>query len=169
MWDRCLWQCLRRFHPITVIFGMHSLFTPILVNELTTGGTDLLYFAVLLPQTLQWAGAALAVGIKAKKVSNKISRHFRIYYSFACGNRTGAVRGADPLKRPLAACMCRCRCIRGSGRTSGCTCVLHGIFQFIYTEFYHWRRFDDQFLYGLRLRRHWHLSWDLYLHGLIGF
>lgn len=57
-------------HPIMVMFGMHYLFTPVMANELAQNG----YTFVLsraLAANFAMAGAALAVGIKAKKMENK--------------------------------------------------------------------------------------------------
>jgi PTS system beta-glucosides-specific IIC component len=57
-------------HPITVMFGMHYLFTPIMTNEVAeTGATFVLDRA--LAANFAMAGAALAVGVKAKKPENK--------------------------------------------------------------------------------------------------
>lgn len=61
---------LAALHPITVIFGMQYLFTPIMVNEVAQSG----YSFVLgraLAANFAMAGAALAVGIKSKKSENK--------------------------------------------------------------------------------------------------
>lgn len=61
---------LAALHPITVMFGMQYLFTPIMVNEVAQNG----YSFVLgraLAANFAMAGAALAVGIKAKKIENK--------------------------------------------------------------------------------------------------
>jgi PTS system beta-glucosides-specific IIC component len=50
--------------------GMHTIITPLIVNEITTVGSSLL-FSKALAANLAIAGAALAVGIKAKKAENK--------------------------------------------------------------------------------------------------
>ncbi len=61
---------LSALHPITVMFGMHYLFSPIMVNELAeTGYTFVLVRA--LAANFAIAGAAMAVGLKAKKAENK--------------------------------------------------------------------------------------------------
>lgn len=95
---------LAALHPITVIFGMHSLFTPILVNELTTSGmTHVLCRA--LAANFAMAGAAVAVGVKAKKVSTK-SVGFSAGVTALLAATEPALYGVLlPLKRPLiAAC-----------------------------------------------------------------
>lgn len=61
---------LSALHPITVMFGMHYLFSPVMVNELAeTGYTFVLVRA--LAANFAIAGAAMAVGVKAKKAENK--------------------------------------------------------------------------------------------------
>lgn len=61
---------LAGLHAITVMFGMHYLFTPIMTNELAeTGATFVLGRA--LAANFAMAGAAMAVGVKAKKPENK--------------------------------------------------------------------------------------------------
>lgn len=61
---------LAAIHPITVMFGVHYLFTPIMANEVAqTGATFVLSRA--LAANFSMAGAAIAVGYKAKKKSNK--------------------------------------------------------------------------------------------------
>ncbi|MDB6353895.1 PTS transporter subunit EIIC [Trichococcus sp. K1Tr] len=63
---------LSALHPITVMFGMHYLFTPIMTNEVAMTG----YSFVLdraLAANFAMAGAAFAVGFKAKKSINKSS------------------------------------------------------------------------------------------------
>ena len=95
---------LAALHPITVIFGMHSLFTPILVNELTTSGmTHVLCRA--LAANFAMAGAAVAVGVKAKKASTK-SVGFSAGVTALLAATEPALYGVLlPLKRPLiAAC-----------------------------------------------------------------
>ena len=57
-------------HNITVMFGVHYLYTPIMANELAeTGATFVLTRA--LCANYATAGAALAVALKAKKSANK--------------------------------------------------------------------------------------------------
>lgn len=61
---------LAALHPITVMFGMQYLFTPVMVNEVAQTG----YSFVLgraLAANFAMAGAALAVGVKSKKNENK--------------------------------------------------------------------------------------------------
>lgn len=61
---------LGAIHPITVMFGVHYLFTPIMANEVAqTGATFILSRA--LAANFSMAGAAIAVGYKAKKKANK--------------------------------------------------------------------------------------------------
>lgn len=61
---------LGAIHPITVMFGVHYLFTPVMANEVAeTGATFILSRA--LAANFSMAGAAIAVGFKAKKQSNK--------------------------------------------------------------------------------------------------
>lgn len=61
---------LSALHPLLVMVGMHTIITPLIVNEITTVGSSLL-FSKALAANLAIAGAALAVGFKAKKTENK--------------------------------------------------------------------------------------------------
>ena len=61
---------LSALHPLLVMVGMHTIITPLIVNEITTVGSSLL-FSKALAGNLAIAGAALAVGVKAKKAENK--------------------------------------------------------------------------------------------------
>lgn len=61
---------LSALHPLLVMVGMHTVITPLIVNEITTVGSSLL-FSKALAANLAIAGSALAVGIKAKKAENK--------------------------------------------------------------------------------------------------
>lgn len=61
---------LSALHPLLVMVGMHTVITPLIVNEITTYGSSLL-FSKALAGNLAIAGAALAVGLKAKKAENK--------------------------------------------------------------------------------------------------
>ncbi|PTQ85456.1 PTS system beta-glucosides-specific IIC component [Trichococcus patagoniensis] len=93
---------LAALHPITVIFGMHSLFTPILVNELTTLG----YTYVLsraLAANFAMAGAALAVGVKSKKIPNKSLGISTSVTALLAATEPALYGVLLPLKRPLIA------------------------------------------------------------------
>ncbi|MBQ7679226.1 MAG: PTS transporter subunit EIIC, partial [Butyrivibrio sp.] len=77
--DFCVWitsfggismVILSALHPLLVMVGMHTVITPMIVNEISTYGSSLL-FSKALAGNLAIAGAALAVGIKAKKAENK--------------------------------------------------------------------------------------------------
>lgn len=61
---------LSALHPLLVMVGMHTIITPLIVNEITAVGSSLL-FSKALAANLAIAGAALAVGFKAKKAENK--------------------------------------------------------------------------------------------------
>ena len=61
---------LSALHPLLVMVGMHTIITPLIVNEITTVGSSLL-FSKALAANLAITGAALAVGFKAKKAENK--------------------------------------------------------------------------------------------------
>ena len=61
---------LSALHPLLVMVGMHTIITPLIVNEITTVGSSLL-FSKALAANLAIAGSALAVGVKAKKAENK--------------------------------------------------------------------------------------------------
>lgn len=61
---------LSALHPLLVMVGMHTIITPLIVNEITTVGSSLL-FSKALAANLAIAGVALAVGFKAKKAENK--------------------------------------------------------------------------------------------------
>ncbi len=61
---------LSALHPLLVMVGMHTIITPLIVNEISTVGSSLL-FSKALAANLAIAGSALAVGVKAKKKENK--------------------------------------------------------------------------------------------------
>lgn len=61
---------LSALHPLLVMVGMHTVITPLIVNEISTVGSSLL-FSKALAANLAIAGAALAVGVKARKAENK--------------------------------------------------------------------------------------------------
>lgn len=61
---------LSALHPLLVMVGMHTIITPLIVNEISTVGSSLL-FSKALAANLAIAGSALAVGLKAKKADNK--------------------------------------------------------------------------------------------------
>lgn len=61
---------LSALHPLLVMVGMHTVITPLIVNEIATVGSSLL-FSKALAANLAIGGAALAVGVKAKKPENK--------------------------------------------------------------------------------------------------
>lgn len=61
---------LSALHPLLVMVGMHTIITPLIINEISTVGSSLL-FSKALAANLAIAGAALAVGFKAKKQENK--------------------------------------------------------------------------------------------------
>lgn len=61
---------LSALHPLLVMVGMHTVITPLIVNEIATVGSSLL-FSKALAANLAIAGAALAVGLKSKKPENK--------------------------------------------------------------------------------------------------
>ncbi len=60
------------FHPILVMFGTHTVLSPIFMNETAMFGYSLLAVKALTGN-FAMAGAALAVGLKAKKDVNKSS------------------------------------------------------------------------------------------------
>lgn len=96
---------LAAFHPITVIFGMHSLFTPILVNELATSGQTYVLCRALAAN-FAMAGAVLAVGIKAKKTSNKSVAISASITALLAATEPALYGILIPLKRPLiSACI----------------------------------------------------------------
>ncbi len=78
--DSCIWlmdavgpiaiAVLAFLHPLTVITGMHYLFTPIMTNEMAELGYSFVLLRALAAN-FAIAGAAIAVGVKAKKASNK--------------------------------------------------------------------------------------------------
>lgn len=93
---------LAALHPITVIFGMHSLFTPILVNELTTGGVTYVLCRALAAN-FAMAGAALAVGSKAKKISNRSVGISASITALLAATEPALYGVLLPLKKPLVA------------------------------------------------------------------
>lgn len=109
---------LAALHPITVIFGMHSLFTPILVNELATGGVTYVLCRALAAN-FAMAGAALAVGVKAKSVSNKSTGISSSITALLAATEPALYGVLLPLRRPLvAACL-----------AAGVTGIFIGFFQ----------------------------------------
>ncbi len=56
--------------PILVLTGMHTLLIPLIVNEIAANGSSYI-FTKALAANFAIAGAALAVGVKAKKKENK--------------------------------------------------------------------------------------------------
>lgn len=92
-------------HPITVIFGMHSLFTPILVNELATDGVTYVLCRALAAN-FAMAGAALGVGLKAKKASLKSTGITTSITGLLAATEPALYGVLLPLRRPLiAACL----------------------------------------------------------------
>lgn len=61
---------LSALHPLLVMVGMHTVITPLIINEIAATGSSLL-FSKALAANLAIAGAALAVGVKCKKPENK--------------------------------------------------------------------------------------------------
>lgn len=61
---------LSGLHPILVMFGMHYLLTPIMTNELAELGFSYV-MCRSLAANFAIAGAAFAVGVKAKSINNK--------------------------------------------------------------------------------------------------
>lgn len=61
---------LSALHPLLVMVGMHTIITPLIVNEISTVGSSLL-FSKALAANLAIGGAALAVGFRAKKAENR--------------------------------------------------------------------------------------------------
>lgn len=110
--DFCIWlmdkvgtlsmAAMAGFHNITVMFGVHYLFTPIMVNEVAeTGATFVLTRALCANYAL--AGATLAVAIKSKKASNK-QIGFSSFVTAILGVTEPALFGVlIRLKRPLIA------------------------------------------------------------------
>lgn len=122
----CLWlmdfgpismAVLAALHPITVIFGMHSLFTPILVNELATAGVTYVLCRALAAN-FAMAGSALAVGVKAKKIANKSTGISASVTALLAATEPALYGVLLPLKRPLiAACA-----------AAGCAGIVIGLF-----------------------------------------
>lgn len=63
---------LSALHPILVMFGVHTVLTPIFISETALYGYSILS-AKALAGNFAMAGAALAVGLKARKLENKSS------------------------------------------------------------------------------------------------
>lgn len=103
------------FHSITVMFGVHYLFTPIMVNEVAeTGATFVLTRA--LCANFAMAGATLAVAIKSKKSKNK-QIGFSSFVTAILGITEPALFGVlIRLKRPLIASCLAAAC---SGLVAG--------------------------------------------------
>lgn len=95
---------LAALHPITVIFGMHSLFTPILVNELASYGVTYVLCRALAAN-FAMAGAALGVGLRAKKAQNKSLGISASITALLAATEPALYGVLIPFKRPLiAAC-----------------------------------------------------------------
>lgn len=96
---------LSALHPITVMFGMHYLFTPIMTNEVAMTG-----FSYVLGRALAanfaMAGAAFAVGFKAKKAINKSSGYSSGVTALVSVTEPALYGCLIRLKKPLiAACL----------------------------------------------------------------
>lgn len=95
---------LAALHPVTVIFGMHSLFTPILVNELATSGMTFVLCRALAAN-FAMAGAALGVGLRAKGSSLKSTGITTSITALLAATEPALYGVLLPLRRPLiAAC-----------------------------------------------------------------
>ena len=105
-------------HPLTVMLGMHYLFTPVMANEVAESG----YTFVLcraLAANFAMAGASLAVGVKAKKVDNK-NVGFSSCVTALCGITEPALYGwLIRLRKPLISAII----------AAGITGLFLGIFQ----------------------------------------
>lgn len=93
---------LAALHPITVIFGMHSLFTPILVNELATSGMTFVLCRALAAN-FAMAGAAVAVGLKAKNATLKSTGITTGVTALLAATEPALYGVLLPLRRPLVA------------------------------------------------------------------
>lgn len=123
--DFCIWlmdkagslsmAVMAGFHSITVMFGVHYLFTPIMVNEVAeTGATFVLTRA--LCANFAMAGATLAVAIKSKKSKNK-QIGYSSFFTAILGVTEPALFGVlIRLKRPLIASCLAAAC---SGLVAG--------------------------------------------------
>lgn len=58
------------FMPLLVITGMHTMLIPVIINEMMSYGFSY-FFALNIAVNFSIAGAALAVGVKAKKTENR--------------------------------------------------------------------------------------------------
>ena len=93
---------LAALHPITVIFGMHSLFTPVLVNELATSGVTFVLCRALAAN-FAMAGAALGVGLKAKSANLKSTGITTGVTALLAATEPALYGVLLPLRRPLVA------------------------------------------------------------------
>lgn len=93
---------LAALHPITVIFGMHSLFTPILVNELATSGMTFVLCRALAAN-FAMAGAAVAVGLKARGANLKSTGITTGITALLAATEPALYGVLLPLRRPLVA------------------------------------------------------------------
>lgn len=96
-------------HPLTVITGMHYLFTPIMTNEMAELGYTFVLLRALAAN-FAIAGAAIAVGVRAKKASNK-----------SVGISTGVTALISVTEPALYGCLVRLR------RPLLCACGAAGI------------------------------------------
>lgn len=109
---------LAALHPITVIFGMHSLFTPILVNELASYGVTYVLCRALAAN-FAMAGAALGFALRAKKAQNKSLGISASITALLAATEPALYGVLIPFKRPLiAACA-----------AAGVAGIMVGIFQ----------------------------------------
>lgn len=93
---------LAALHPVTVIFGMHSLFTPILVNELATSGVTYVLCRALAAN-FAMAGAAIGVGLRAKSPSLKSTGITTGVTALLAATEPALYGVLLPLRRPLVA------------------------------------------------------------------
>ncbi len=108
---------LSALHPLLVMVGMHTVITPLIVNEISTVGSSLL-FSKALAANLAIAGSALAIGVKAKKPENK-----------QIGLSTGITAALSVTEPALYGCIIRFKKpLISSMVASGITGIFIGIF-----------------------------------------
>ncbi len=95
---------LSALHPLLVMVGMHTVITPLIINEITTVGSSLL-FSKALAANLAIGGAALAVGIKAKKAENKQAGLSTGITALLSVTEPALYGTLIPLKKPLISAM----------------------------------------------------------------
>ncbi len=97
---------LAAIYPLIIMTGMHTAFSPYILNTLATLGTESLVMPTMLVSNFNQGIACLAVGIKAKDAKTKSTAFSSAITALVGGVTEPALYGVtSALKTPLYACM----------------------------------------------------------------